>query len=75
MKVSITAAGHCVEIQSDEPDTNIHRLANIAVATFRRTRSGVPDGYGAAGACANERRGERWGFTWRMGDGDYPVVR
>jgi hypothetical protein len=42
MKVSINTAGHCVEIESGEAAMNVHRLANIAVNTWRRTV--LPDG-------------------------------
>jgi hypothetical protein len=37
MKVTINTHGHCVEIESTDVDMTVHRLANIAINTWRRT--------------------------------------
>lgn len=55
MRVSITTAGHTVEIEDDDPDMNVHRLANIAVNTWRRTV--LPEG---------ESCGPAYGFTSQL---------
>lgn len=52
MRVEITTGGHTVVIDSSEPDMNVHRLANIAVNTWRRTVR--PEG---------ESCGPAYGFT------------
>lgn len=75
MKVTVNAGGRVVEIESDEDDMNVHRLANIAVNTWRRTEPDGPESLGPAYGCSAERHGARWGFTWSMGQGDQLEVR
>lgn len=49
--MTITTAGHSVEIESDETGMNVHRLANIAVNTWRRTRtSDIAKAWGTSSA-------------------------
>lgn len=52
MRVTITTGGHTVDVESSEQDMNVHRLANIAVNTWRRTV--LPEG---------EQCGPAVGFT------------
>lgn len=48
MRVVITTAGHSVDIETTEDGMNVHRLANIAVNTWRRTKDPrVREGWGA----------------------------
>lgn len=54
-KVTITSDEHTVEIEDDDPDMNAHRLANIAVNTWRRTV--LPEG---------EPCGPAYGFTAQL---------
>lgn len=57
MRVVITTAGHSVDIETTEDGMNAHRLANIAVNTWRRTRDPqMRTGWGVTGIFA-ERAG------------------
>jgi hypothetical protein len=48
VKVTVNAGGRVVEIESTEDGMNVHRLANIAVATWRRTEPGDGEDLGSA---------------------------
>jgi hypothetical protein len=61
VKVTVNADGRVVEIESTEDDMNVHRLANIAITTWRRTEP--------------ESLGRAYGFSWRMDQGDQLDVR
>lgn len=54
MKVTVNASGRVVEIESNEADMTVHRLANIAINTWKRTE---PDG---------EDLGPAYGFTSQL---------
>jgi hypothetical protein len=51
VRVTITTAGHSVDLESTDDGMNIHRLANIAVNTWRRTQlpPRMAGAWGAAG--------------------------
>lgn len=68
MKVTVNAGGRVVEIESDEEVMTVHRLANIAIATWRRTESDGPEDLGPASGCGTERQ-HRFGFHRTSGYG------
>lgn len=73
MKVTINTHGHSVEIETTDPDMTVHRLANIAVNTWRRTVNTAHDRPGPASAGPQIEQGLRhspgiWGASFGFGE-------
>lgn len=68
MKVTVNAGGRVVEIESGEDGMNAHRLANLAIETWRRTEPSEPETLGPAYGFSGERQ-HRDGFHRTSGYG------
>jgi hypothetical protein len=70
MRVTITTAGHSVDLESTEDGMNIHRLANIAVNTWRRTQlpRHTAGAWGASGGQFEQQYREAAGSVFGFGD-------